>query len=582
MTFRPPTDDLLFTLRHVAGLDGLLAEGIAPELAEGLTETVLDAAGTFAAEELAPLDRAGDIAGCVLKDGAVTTPAGFADAYRRWIANGWNGLAASREHGGQGLPRVIQAACSEIWHQGSMAFALGPLLTAGAIDALAAHGSDKLKRLYLPRLVSGEWTGTMNLTEPQAGSDVGALTSQAEPAGDGTYRIRGQKIYITYGEHDWTENIVHLVLARLPDAPPGTRGISLFLVPKFIPDEDGSPGRRNDVFCAGIEHKLGIHAAPTCTMVYGAREGAVGWLVGEENRGLACMFTMMNSARLTVGLEGVAVAERAYRRALAFAQERRQGRAPGASGAAMSPIIDHPDVRRMLSMMLAKTRAARGICYRTAAAIDRAERAGDADAADLAALLTPIAKAWSTDAGIEVSSIGIQVHGGMGFIEETGAAQHLRDARIAAIYEGTNGIQAIDLVTRKLSLRGGDAVAGVIAGLRRVADRAAAANDGELGAAARLLSDAVRALDDATAGLLAAQREGRISDALAGATPYLQLFGDTLGAANLLEEALAGDTGRAALARFFAANVLPGAPGLARTVLSAGDALPSAEALSAA
>src|SRR5436853_2061753 len=400
-------------------------------------------------------------------------PPGWREAYQAWAQAGWNGLAAPAQWGGQELPQAINAACIDMWNAASMAFGLGPVLTMAGVDALVAHGSEALKRAYLGKLVSGEWMGTMQLTEPQAGSDVGALRTRAERAGDGSYRITGQKIFITYGEHDLTDNIVHFVLARLPDAPAGTKGISLFVIPKFLPNANGTLGARNDVRAHSIEHKLGIHGSPTCTMVFGDAGGAKGFLIGEENRGMACMFTMMNQARLAVGLQGVAVAERATQHALAFARERRQGRATGATAAGPSPIIAHPDVKRMLLTMRALTRAARAICYATAGAIDGSHGQGDAAAAadGRAALLTPIAKAFSTDIGIEVASLGVQVHGGMGFIEETGAAQHLRDARINPIYEGTNGIQAIDLVTRKLPLSGGEAVRGRIAAMRGTLQR---------------------------------------------------------------------------------------------------------------
>ena len=386
-----------------------------------------------------------------------------------------------------------------------MAFGIGPVLTMAAVDALTAHGSDELQRAYLPKLVSGEWTGTMQMTEPQAGSDVGALRTRAERAGDGTYRLTGQKIFITYGEHDMTDNIVHLVLARLPDAPAGSRGVSLFLVPKFLLNADGSLGARNDVRAHSIEHKLGIHGSPTCTMVFGDHGGAIGFLIGEENRGLACMFTMMNQARLAVALQGVGIAERATQQALAYARERKQGRAAGVKDG-MSPIIVHPDVKRMLLTMRALTGAARAISYATAVAIDRAHRSADekarAAANERASLLTPIAKAFATDVGCEVASLGVQVHGGMGYIEETGAAQHFRDARIAAIYEGTNGIQAIDLVTRKLPMSGGNAVRAYIAELRRTADAVKAANDPAFGATGARLADAIDSLERATEWLL--------------------------------------------------------------------------------
>src|SRR5215204_1336992 len=451
MTFQAPVADITFALKHAAGFADALSEPLYGDLTEDVADAVLAEAGRFASEVLAPLNTVGDRVGATFKDGAVTTPPGWKEAYRAWAEAGWNGLAAPAQWGGQELPHALNAACIEMWNSAAMAFGIGPVLTMGAVDALAAHGTDVLKRDYLHKLVSGEWTGTMQLTEPQAGSDVGALRTRAERAPDGSYRITGQKIFITYGEHDLTDNIIHFVLARLPDAPPGTRGISLFLVPKFLLNADGSPGARNDVRAHSIEHKLGIHASPTCTMVFGDQGGATGFLIGEENRGLACMFTMMNNARLAVGLQGVAIAERATQAALAYARERKQS---------SHAIIDYPDVKRMLLTMRAQTRAARAICYATAVAIDRAHRlqGEDAKAAhERASLLTPVAKAFSTDIGVEVASLGVQVHGGMGYVEETGAAQHLRDARIAAIYEGTNGIQALDLVMRKVPLSGGEA-----------------------------------------------------------------------------------------------------------------------------
>jgi butyryl-CoA dehydrogenase len=450
MTYRAPVSDIAFTMRHVAGLDRAIADGVYGDLSADLVGTILEEAGRFANDVIAPLNREGDRHGATLKDGVVTSAPGWKEAYRAWTEAGWNALPGPADYGGQGLPTLLNSACVEMWNSASMAFGIGPVLTAGAIEALAAHASEDLKARYLEKLVSGEWTATMNLTEPQAGSDLAALRSRAEPAGNGAYRITGQKIFITYGEHDLTDNIIHLVLARLPDAPQGTRGISLFLVPKVLPD-----GARNDVRCHSLEHKLGIHASPTCTMIFGDEGGALGWLVGEENRGLACMFTMMNNARLAVGLQGVAIAERAYQQALGYAGERRQGRAIGAAEG-MSAILQHPDVQRNLLTMKALTAASRAICYMTAEAIDRAhlepDAAGRKKAHERASLLTPVAKAFSTDVGMEVASLGVQVHGGMGFIEETGAAQHYRDARIAPIYEGTNGIQAIDLVTRKLPL----------------------------------------------------------------------------------------------------------------------------------
>ena len=585
MTYRAPVADIAFTLKHGAGLAPTLAAG--GELSADDVDAVLAEAGRFATDVIAPLNAAGDRHGTPFKDGAVTMPPGWKEAYRAWAAAGWNAVAAPTEWGGQGLPHALNAACIEMWNAASMAFGIGPVLTMGAVEAFAAYGTDELKRIYMPKLVSGEWMGTMQLTESQAGSDVGALRSKAERAADGTYRITGQKIFITYGEHDLTDNIIHFVLARLPDAPAGNRGISLFLVPKFLVNADGSLGARNDVRAHSIEHKLGIHASPTCTMVYGDRGGAVGYLIGEENRGLACMFTMMNLARLAVGLQGVAIAERATQQALAYARERRQGRADGASNAGPSPIIAHPDVKRMLMTMRALTRAARCVCYATAGAIDRSHADGDAakSANDRAALLTPVAKAFATDIGVEVASLGVQVHGGMGFIEETGAAQHYRDARIAAIYEGTNGIQAQDLVMRKVPLGGGAVVRAYLDELRRSVKAVQATNDPAFGSTGQRLAEAVDSLDRATTWLL-----GKIDKepqaALAGATPYMRLFGNAAGGCMLADEALAAirltgsePAARIAVARFFAENVAVQASGLERAVTEAAESVNSSDAV---
>jgi alkylation response protein AidB-like acyl-CoA dehydrogenase len=484
MTYRAPVADIAFALKHAAGFGPAMADGIYGDLADDVVDAVLEEAGKFATDILAPLNTVGDRTGALFKNGSVITAPGWKEAYRAWSQAGWNGLAAPAQWGGQALPYAVNSACVEMWNSAALAFGLGPLLTMAGIDALEAHGSEELKRTYLPKLVSGEWMGTMQLTEPQAGSDVGALRTRAERAADGTYRITGQKIFITYGEHELTDNIIHIVLARLPGAPAGTKGISLFLVPKFLINPDGSLGPRNDARAHSIEHKLGIHGSPTCTMVYGDNGGATGFLIGEENRGMACMFTMMNQARLGVGLQGVAIAERATQQALAYARERKQGHAAG-TPAGSSPIIAHPDVKRMLLTMRALTRAARAICYTTAVSLDRAHRSTDPAARQAAqehaALFTPIAKAFATDAGNEVASLGVQVHGGMGYIEETGAAQHYRDARILPIYEGTNGIQAIDLVTRKLPLANGATVKAAIADVRRAAAAIDAANDAGFG-----------------------------------------------------------------------------------------------------
>ncbi|MFL6948050.1 MAG: acyl-CoA dehydrogenase [Xanthobacteraceae bacterium] len=590
MTYRAPVAEIAFTLKHAAGLERAIAEGLYGDLTEDVVDAVLEEAGRFATEVIAPLNTVGDRHGAPLTNGTISMPPGWREAYRDWAAAGWNGLAAPAEWGGQGLPHAINAACIEMWNSASMAFGIGPVLTMAGIEALAGHGSDELKRTYLPKLVSGEWMGTMQLTEPQAGSDVGALRTKAERAGDGTYRLTGQKIFITYGEHDLTDNIVHFVLARLPDAPPGTRGISLFLVPKFLVAADGTLGAPNDVRCHSIEHKLGIHASPTCTMVYGDRGGATAYLIGDENRGMNCMFTMMNNARLAVGLQGVGIAERATQQAFAYARERRQGRAGEARG--QSPIIAHVDVRRMLMTMRALTGAARAISYATATAIDLANR-GENDKArraghERASLLTPVAKGFSTDIGIEVASLGVQVHGGMGYIEETGAAQHYRDARIAAIYEGTNGIQAIDLVTRKLPLSDGAAVKGYVDEMREAVVAVSAVNDPAFGATAARLAEAIESLDRTTAWLLG-KLETAPEAALAGATPYLRLFAYAAGGAMLANEALAAmrasgadPASRVALARFFAENLAVQAGALERTVIDGADSIADAAVLARA
>jgi alkylation response protein AidB-like acyl-CoA dehydrogenase len=586
MSYRAPVADIAFALKHGAGMAEALAEGLYGDLSADDIDAVLGEAGRFATDVIAPLNRVGDRFGTPFKDGRVTMPPGWTEAYRDWAAAGWNGLASPAQWGGQGLPRALNAACIEMWNAASMAFGIGPVLTMAGIDALALHGSDELKKAYLPKLISGEWMGTMQLTEPQAGSDVGALRARAERAGDGTYRIFGSKIFITYGEHEMTSNIIHFVLARLPDAPPGTKGISLFLVPKFMLEEDGKLGKRNDVRAHSVEHKMGIHGSPTCTMVYGDEGGAVGYLIGKEHAGMACMFTMMNEARLAVGLQGVAIAERAMQQALHYARDRKQGRSDAPGGPASVAIIEHADVRRMLLTMRALTQGARAICYATAIALDRSHLDKDAAAAksaqERAALLTPVAKAFSTDIGIEAASLGVQVHGGMGFIEETGAAQHYRDARIAAIYEGTNGIQAIDLVTRKLPLNGGATVKAFIAGLRDIVARVQEVNDPAFGATALRLTEAVDSLERATDWLLV-QLASDTRAALAGATPYLRMFGHAAGGALLANEALAAlrladgnSADRIATARFFAENLAVQNGGLEKTVTEAAESVTSA------
>ena len=573
MAYRAPVADMLFTMTHAAGLARGIESGLYHDLADGALEALLEEAAKFAENRLAPLNRVGDQSGAKLEGDRVTTAPGWRDAYAQWVEGGWNSVLGVPEFGGMGLPTLANAAFTEMWNAANMAFALCPLLGFGAIDAVEIHGSEDLKQRYLAKMISGEWSATMNLTEPQAGSDLSALRTRAEKQADGSYKITGQKIYITYGEHDMTDNIVHLVLARLSDAPAGTKGISLFLVPKFLPD-----GSRNDLRCTGIEHKLGINASPTCSMSYGDNGGAIGWLIGEENRGLNCMFTMMNSARLSVGLQGVAQGELATQAALAYARERRQGRGSG-SGAV--PIIEHPDIRRTIATMRALTDASRTICYMTAGALDQSHRledeAGAKAAADRAALLTPVAKAFSTDIGNEVASMGVQVHGGMGFVEETGAAQIMRDVRIAGIYEGTNGIQSIDLVQRKLPLGGGAVVRAEIDSMRKSVEQVRATNAPAFGRMGGALGESVEALSRATDFMLDAL--GRApQDALAGATPYLRLFGIARGGTALADLALAAHRlssvdanpshdARIATARFFAEHIATASSGLEASIV---------------
>ncbi|MFD2237241.1 acyl-CoA dehydrogenase [Aureimonas populi] len=590
--YKAPVEEIGFALNKVVGLEDALARGLHGELTPDLVDAILIEAGKFAEDEIAPLAETGDREGARLEDGAVTTPKGWAGLYTRWREAGWNALTGPEAHGGQGLPTALSAAVTEMWNSASMGFAIGPTLTIGAVDALETHGSQALKSIYLDKLVSGEWMGTMNLTEPGAGSDLSGLRTRAERREDGTYRLFGQKIFITYGEHDWTGNIVHLVLARLPDAPAGVKGISLFLVPKFLVKDDGSLGARNDVKCHSIEHKMGIHGSPTCTMIYGdgtgetGEAGAVGWLIGEENRGLACMFTMMNSARLYVGIQGLGVAEAAFQKALDYARERRQGRStllaktPERAGE-VSAIIEHPDVARMLLTMKALTGAARAIAYACGHAIDlgRVHEGEEARRwSERASLLTPLAKAFPTDVGVEVASLGIQVHGGMGYIEETGAARLLRDARIAPIYEGTNGIQAIDLVMRKLPLSDGGAVSAYIEELSAVAEEVRASNSPAFGASAEALAEALADLREATGVLLDRLRGKETDAALAGATAYLRLFSLTAGAVYLAKGGLAEPAreDRIALARFAAENLLTEVTGLKRQVLAGAAGLDAA------
>jgi acyl-CoA dehydrogenase len=587
MPYRAPIDDIAFALDTASGLSDLLARTTYEGVDRDLAISVLGEAAKFAEEELVPLDKVGDRNPTKLVDGKVIVAPGWGDAYRRWREAGWNALPGPIDFGGQGLPHTISMAVNEIWTSANLSFGLCPLLTHGAIDALHMVASEELKRAYLPKMVSGEWTGTMNLTEPHAGTDLGAVKTKAVPQGDGSYRIFGTKIFITYGDHEISDNIIHLVLARLPDAPAGTKGISLFLVPKFLPTPEGMPGARNDLRCTGVEHKLGIHGSPTCVMTYGEHDGAIGYLVGEANRGLNHMFIMMNRARLGVGVQGVAVAERATQGAIAYANQRRQGRTEQTPTGQMAPIVQHPDVRRNLLTMRALTAASRAICLATARELDIAERGKDsaerAAAANRVALLTPIAKAFSTDTAVEVASIGIQVHGGMGFIEETGAAQHYRDARILPIYEGTNGVQAIDLVTRKLPLEGGKVLGEYLGWLDRSTEEIAASNAPRLDGVGQRLRAANAALREASQWLGDALRR-EPNEALAGATPYLRLFGVATGGVLLGKGALLSHrsasplaAGQASLSRYFAETQSASADGLRQTITEGARAVLAAE-----
>lgn len=553
--FTPATAEQRFVLDHIVRLGEISAEAT-PDL----VDAVLEGAGAFAAGEWAPLDRLGDTEGARWTDAGVKMPAGYPEAYRAYVEGGWGTIGSPAEHGGQGLPVSLSIAVLETLGTANMGFALAPVLTVGAIEALAHHGSAEQQALYLPKLATGEWTGTMNLTEPQAGSDVGALKTRADPVGDGTWRIKGTKIYISFGDHDLADNIVHLVLARTPDAPAGTKGLSLFLVPKYRLKADGTPGAFNDIKVVSIEHKMGLHASPTCVLSFGDHDDCIGELIGPELGGIRAMFTMMNNARLNVGLQGVQVAERATQRAVAYARDRVQGARAGAPVA----IIEHPDVRRMLLRMKAQTHAARALVYYAFGQLDRG-RMGDAAAAARVELLTPLAKAHGTDLGNEVASLGIQVHGGMGYIEETGAAQHFRDARITPIYEGTNGIQAADLVGRKLTQDGGAALLALIAEMRGDAEHAD-------------LQRLIDACEEVTHHLLGAGQDDR----LAGSYPFLTMLsvavcGWLMEAQGRIAARGEGDPAflamKMAAARFYVAQIVPEALGLKAAAMASAEML---------
>ncbi len=536
--YAAPLKDINFILKHVVGLEKIGALPGCEEVTVDLAEAILEEAGKFSANVLSPLNRSGDKEGAKWDKGVVTTPTGFKEAYWKYIEGGWSLLSGPTEYGGQGLPHTIAIPVSEMLGSANMAFKLCPLLTNGAVEALVLHGSAQLQKTYLPKMVAGEWTGTMNLTEPQAGSDLALVRSKAVPQADGTYKIFGQKIFITYGEHDYTENIIHLVLARIEGAPEGVKGISLFVVPKNLVNADGSLGARNDVQCVSIEHKLGIHASPTCVMVYGEAGGATGYVVGEPNGGLEYMFVMMNAARLGVGLEGVSIAERSYQHALVWARERVQGRPTTPVPATLGPnpksvpIIFHPDVKRMLLTMRAYAEATRALIYWTASCLDIAERStNEAEKRmhqSLVDLMIPIVKGWSTEVGIDVTSLGVQIHGGMGFIEETGAAQYYRDSRISAIYEGTTGIQANDLVGRKVGREGGQTALALIKEMEKLLPQLEAASDVNLKAFAKALAAGIREFKRATEWI-ATVFPGNPGAVNAGAVHYLKLAGTVCG-----------------------------------------------------
>jgi 3-(methylsulfanyl)propanoyl-CoA dehydrogenase len=590
-TYHAPLADMQFVLNNLAGLSQVAKlpgfEDATPET----VEAILDEAAKFATNVLDPLNHTGDREGAKwLEGGKVTTPAGFKAAYQQYCANGWNGLTKNPHYGGQGLPQLVATAVEEMWHAANLAFDLCPLLTQGAIEAIELRGSPALKEKFLPKMVSGEWTGTMNLTEPQAGSDLAAVRTRAVPQADGTYKLSGQKVFITFGEHDYTDNIIHLVLARTPDAPAGVRGISLFVVPKVLVNDDGTPGERNDVHCVSIEHKLGIHASPTAVLSYGDHGGATGYLVGEENRGLEYMFIMMNLARFSVGMEGVGISDRAYQHAVAYARDRIQGKAVGAEkGAKAGAIIEHPDIRRMLMTMRAHTEAARAVAYVTAAALDNAAHHPDPAARArhqaFADFMIPIVKGWSTEMAQEVTSLGVQVHGGMGFIEETGAAQYLRDARIITIYEGTTGIQANDLIGRKTARDAGAVAQGVAGEIDKVAAKLAAASDPMQQAIGVQLAAATADLQAAIEWMVPAYGQ-QTRAAHAGAVAYLKLWGLAVGgwqmarAAQIAAEMLKAGEGnpdflraKIATTRFYMDCLLPQTSGLVHGIVYGGESV---------
>ncbi len=580
--YRHPLKDTLFAIHNLSAIDRILALDTFADFDLDTVDQVVEAAGKFAADVLSPINIPGDQSGCKVVDGGVVAAPGFADAYQQFVDNGWQSIEVPADYDGMGMPGIVNAAAMESWQAACMSFSLAPMLTGGAISALQAHGSDAIRNTYIPKMTSGVWTGSMNLTESQAGSDLSVVATKAHPEGD-HYRISGSKIYITWGDQGFSENVIHLVLARLTDAPDGVRGLSLFVVPKFLLDENGDVGERNDVSVASIEHKLGIHASPTCVMSFGDKQGAIGYLVGEENNGLACMFTMMNHARISVGVQGVAISDRAYQLAISYAKDRKQGRVRGIDGSVT--IIHHPDVRRMLLVMKSQIEAMRGLAYYTAGIVDLSHHADDEEtrqaAEQRAALLTPVLKAWTTETAQEITTLGVQVHGGMGFVEETGAAQHMRDARILTIYEGTTGIQAGDFAGRKVLADEGKAIEDIIGELRSL--------DAELAADERLaeirvaLSEGAEQLQSATSWLL---QQGPSDPYAAGSASVnlLMLTGTVLGGWQMARAALKIVNGAAivdedfaaakiATTRFYAQHILPRSRAMHAAATAGSDAL---------
>ena len=579
MTFASPVKQMIFALKEMANYSEIIESELWPDLDDNFIETLLNEAAKLADNSIAPLNQSADKAGSILNNGNVSTAPGFKEAYKELVNSSWGTLSGLKDYGGQGLPKTIAVMIQELWNTSCMSFSLCPMLTQGAVEAISHHGTENQKKEYLPRLLTGEWSGTMNLTEPHAGSDVGALKTSAKKNSDGSYSIKGTKIYITYGDHDMAENIIHLVLARIEGAPEGNNGISLFIVPKFIKNQETKEFEKNDLQCIGLEDKLGIHASPTCVMSFGENVGAKGFLLGKENRGLACMFTMMNNARLNVGMQGVGIAERSLQQSLEYSKERRQGRHYNGKSENSVNIIEHPDVLKMLIKMEGLTQASRAICYDNAIAIDLAQNHKDNKIREKyqlkADLLTPISKSWATDIGVKVTSLGIQIHGGMGFIEDTGVAQYYRDSRIAPIYEGTNGIQAIDLVTRKLKMSDGLAVKNFLNEIKETSKKCSEKNDNDFIIIANNLNNAITEIEICTEKLLKWTKENKLRSVLFSASDYLELFGITAGSHYLSRGALSEKninskslSARKELALFFSTQILVNSKALSSSICS--------------